>query len=255
MKAIVTTSWDDGSPYDLKLAEILTEHNIPATFYIPIENSERDVMTSNQIRQISQYYDIGGHTYHHSYLPQMYDNEAFKEILNGREQLREITGLSIDSFCYPRGGYDKTILQLVEKAGFKSARTTEGLRINPYHNCFKLGVTAKLVRKGKPQFLGCLRKPSNNNIDIKFQLSMLKRGVYLKDGWGLAIDAVKYVMQNGGVCHIWEHSWKIEQYDEWHNLREFLKFLDEAHKKGHIMLVDNTQLMNYLGNLRISPSI
>jgi len=44
-EAIVTTSWDDGHPSDLKLAELLREYDVPATFYIPIDNLERRSMT------------------------------------------------------------------------------------------------------------------------------------------------------------------------------------------------------------------
>lgn len=45
-KAIVTTSWDDGHPSDLKLAELLKRYDVPATFYIPIDNRERVKMSS-----------------------------------------------------------------------------------------------------------------------------------------------------------------------------------------------------------------
>ena len=64
-KAIVTTSWDDGHPLDLKLAELLGKYNIPGTFYIPPENSERECLTPEGIHELSQYVDIGGHTLRH----------------------------------------------------------------------------------------------------------------------------------------------------------------------------------------------
>jgi len=57
-KAIITTSWDDGHPLDLKLAELLGEYDIPATFYISIDNVERQSMNHSEIKQIGQSFDI-----------------------------------------------------------------------------------------------------------------------------------------------------------------------------------------------------
>jgi peptidoglycan/xylan/chitin deacetylase (PgdA/CDA1 family) len=41
-KAVVTTSWDDGHPLDLKLAELLKKYDVPATLYMPMDNPERE---------------------------------------------------------------------------------------------------------------------------------------------------------------------------------------------------------------------
>lgn len=53
-RAIITTSWDDGHLLDLKLAGLLQKYDIPATFYVTIENFERQGMTSQEIREIAQ---------------------------------------------------------------------------------------------------------------------------------------------------------------------------------------------------------
>ncbi len=53
-RVIITTSWDDGHPLDLKLAELLQRYAIPATFYIPIDNIERQGMNTQEIREIAQ---------------------------------------------------------------------------------------------------------------------------------------------------------------------------------------------------------
>ena len=34
---VVTTSWDDGSVFDLKTAECLAERNLAGTFYVPVK--------------------------------------------------------------------------------------------------------------------------------------------------------------------------------------------------------------------------
>jgi hypothetical protein len=36
--AYITTSWDDGHPSDLRLADLLHKHSLRGTFYVPPEN-------------------------------------------------------------------------------------------------------------------------------------------------------------------------------------------------------------------------
>ena len=38
---IVTTSWDDGDPSDLRVAELLAARKLPGTFYIPVKGHHR----------------------------------------------------------------------------------------------------------------------------------------------------------------------------------------------------------------------
>ena len=42
-EAILTTSWDDGHPLDLKLADLLARYPIPAALYVPLGNSQQQV--------------------------------------------------------------------------------------------------------------------------------------------------------------------------------------------------------------------
>jgi len=60
---LITTSWDDGHPKDFKIAELLDKYNLQATFYIPKENAEHEVMKEERILELSKKYEIGGHTF------------------------------------------------------------------------------------------------------------------------------------------------------------------------------------------------
>ena len=92
---IVTTSWDDGDPSDVRLAELLQKYNVPATFYIPIDNVERQCLKPQEIREIADIFDVGGHTYHHVNLTQITLREVEKEIVDGKEELEELIGKKI----------------------------------------------------------------------------------------------------------------------------------------------------------------
>ena len=60
----ITTSWDDGHPLDLRVAELLAKHGLPGTFYVPMR-AEHGTMTTAQLRELSGAFEIGAHTVHH----------------------------------------------------------------------------------------------------------------------------------------------------------------------------------------------
>src|SRR5262245_15905834 len=63
---LVTTSWDDGHPADLRVADLLDKHGLKGTFFIPCSNSEgRSVMCSSDVAELGRRFEIGGHTQNH----------------------------------------------------------------------------------------------------------------------------------------------------------------------------------------------
>ena len=51
--ALVTTSWDDGHPLDIRLAEMLARYGVLGTFYIPMHYGRRPVVTEDEIQSAS----------------------------------------------------------------------------------------------------------------------------------------------------------------------------------------------------------
>ena len=49
----ITTSWDDGHPLDLRVAELLSEYHLQGTFYVPIA-AEAGTITPVQVRQMKR---------------------------------------------------------------------------------------------------------------------------------------------------------------------------------------------------------
>src|SRR5215475_189864 len=109
MKAvIVTSSWDDGHKYDLRLARMLQQYGLKATFYVSPRNREwtaGDLLTQNEIRDIGDHFEIGSHTVTHPRLPAIPQSQATREIFDSKAILQDITGQEVNSFCYPGGAY------------------------------------------------------------------------------------------------------------------------------------------------------
>ena len=118
---IVTTSWDDGYPADVRVADLLSKVGFSGTFYVPCRNSEgRTVMDAVSLRQLSQSFEIGGHTFDHVDLK---DDEAFSSRAAGAER-KEFSRTRAHGvrILLPRGSFDASTQQIVRKAGFAYAR-------------------------------------------------------------------------------------------------------------------------------------
>src|SRR4051812_36730612 len=66
-EVLVTTSWDDGDPGDLRLAEELAEFGLHGTFYLCREFNGRPRLSDAQIRELAAIpgVEVGSHTLTH----------------------------------------------------------------------------------------------------------------------------------------------------------------------------------------------
>jgi peptidoglycan/xylan/chitin deacetylase (PgdA/CDA1 family) len=68
---------------------------------------------------------FGGHTKTHFYLGSIKDEKAaFEQILGSKKAIEEKISLPVDYFCYPSGGFNEKAKELVVKAGYQGACTT-----------------------------------------------------------------------------------------------------------------------------------
>ena len=240
-KAIITTSWDDGHRCDLRLAELLQKHGVPATFYIPIDNIERSSMTSEQVREIAQSFDVGGHTYRHVDLTRVSLREAQREIIEGKKRLQETIGRDVPSFCYPKGRFNDRISNIVSGAGFIGARTVK-LLTRSIKDPFKIGTTVY----AKDLWFAPYVKQSIASSDPSMFSFMLRNNLFFKAWDRIAIETLGFVAENGGVWHIWGHSWEIDDNSDWGRLDEVLRIISTLYER--IPKMNNSQLYrNVLG--------
>lgn len=219
---LVLTSWDDGHPCDIRIGELLTKHGLAGTFFIPISNREgRDVMDDNQIRQLDQVFEIGGHTLTHRYLNSKVDSETVKcEIFEGKRILEESIGHGITGFCYPGGKYNDYVVQTVKDAGFEYARTSENLRMNPGKDRWHIPTTLQFYpHKTTVLGINTLRYPALT------KLPLIVKRFRQKDFVKFIIGTAERCASMNGVFHLWGHSWEIEQHQLWSDLENVLNKL------------------------------
>src|SRR5437879_4356222 len=91
--AIVTTSWDDGHPLDMRLADLLASYNMVGTFYIPLHYTKFSVMTRAQMLTLRNMgMEIGSHTLSHTRLTTLEKDQALHELVESKNTLEDMLG-------------------------------------------------------------------------------------------------------------------------------------------------------------------
>lgn len=232
-KVIVTTSWDDGHVLDFRLAELMKKYGVRGTFYISPFDHELPLekrLTENQIREIGADFEIGAHTMTHRPLPTISLAEATKEIIDSKKYLEEVIGAPVLSFCYPRGEYTAQHAVAVKDAGYKLARTVSRFSYDLGTNPFEMPTTIHTY----DHFLdiwGVIKLANFNPF----------RFIGLYRNWEKqAIVQFNHVMQNGGVFHLWGHSWEVDNHQDWNRL-EYV-FAHIGNREG-VEYVPNKELL------------
>src|SRR5213078_1137210 len=125
-----TTSWDDGHPNDLRVAEMLTRHKLRGTFYIP-RHIGTGIMSDAQIRELAAGgFEIGAHTINHVFLDAVDDETAAAEIGDSKKWVTDVTGGACSMFCPPGGKFLPRHAPAVRQAGYAGVRTVEFMSLD-----------------------------------------------------------------------------------------------------------------------------
>lgn len=222
---ILTTSWDDGAPQDMRLAESLARHAIPATFYVPLENSEgRPVLDSWALRQLSTAgFEIGGHGIDHRRLAGLTPETLNRQIVDGKAMLEQRLGTAVSGFCYPGGRGVRQAAPVVAAAGFSHARTTAMGHLDVGKDRLRRPTTLQMFPHGP---LPLLRNWARNG--GRAPLALTCRLAALNDPLARLDLLLAEVSRRGGTLHLWGHSWEIDELGMWNMLDRMLTRLAEA---------------------------
>ena len=148
---LVLTSWDDGHPLDMRVAELLSRYGLQGTFFVPIRNREgRQVMQNELLRELGRDFEIGGHTLTHRYPDGVGDEELAYEIFEGKRVLEDQLGRTVTGFCYVGGRFNAQVTHLVRTAGFTYARPVENLSFSLGHDRWRVPTTLQFYPHGFP---------------------------------------------------------------------------------------------------------
>lgn len=218
---IITTSWDDGHALDLRLAELLDKYGIKGTFYVPINNAEHTVMLPSELDVIAGKFEIGGHTVNHIYLNTLGEDDARYEVAECKTMLQDRLGRTVDAFCYPGGKYSQRDIRLVSKAGFLFGRTTRLLHTST-------SIQPQLMDTSMQAYHHSSVTLTKHCLKAGFVLPIVQQLFFYKGNKNFPLLAevlMNKIQSNGGVFHLWGHSWEIEEFGLWNDLELLLKAL------------------------------
>jgi len=235
MDRYVTISVDDGHPTDQRTADLLDKYGLSATFYVPARNPERPVMGAAEIREISQRFEVGGHTMNHVSLKPLPREKAWSEINDGKMWLENVLGHGVISFCYPRGKFNAQTVSLVKQAGFMGARTCL-LNLNefPRDPFFWGASTHASLYSRLIQVRHALLE--QNFIGVRNFFYTFKGSTAWQQHFLYALD---HVEAHGGIAHLYLHSWEIANAGEWETLESVFKSI---RKRDSLSRVTNGRL-------------
>jgi peptidoglycan/xylan/chitin deacetylase (PgdA/CDA1 family) len=220
----ITTSWDDGHPLDLRVADLLAKHGLPGTFYVP-RSSEYGTMAPAQVRELSGHFEVGAHTLEHVDLSTASEQQAWQEIGGSRSWVEDCTGAACPMFCPPKGKFSAAHLRMMRLAGYAGTRGVELLSLDfprPVDGLMLMPTTVQAHPHGRLAYArNALRRYSIRNLWL-----LLARG-HWADWAALARSLLERALRRGGVFHLWGHSWEVEQTGQWQRLEDVFRFLSE----------------------------
>ncbi|MDO8621503.1 MAG: polysaccharide deacetylase family protein [Candidatus Levybacteria bacterium] len=137
----VIITFDDGyEDFYTDVLPLLKKYNVKATAYIVAGAMGRlNYMSKDEIGKAieSGLVEIGAHSMYHRYLKGISYNEAKFEIEQSKANLEQEFGVSVVSFAYPYGAFDKQAVKFVQDAGFKtSVSTVPGIDVSDLNRYF-----------------------------------------------------------------------------------------------------------------------
>ena len=237
---IVTTSWDDGYVKDLKLAERLASKGLAGTFYIPFHGvGGRSVLQAAEIRNLeAQGFEIGAHGYSHRILTELPLPELDEDVTRSIESLEQILGNKVHMFCYPNGRFNQNILRILKGTELKGSRTTRMLHTNTDFEPFEMPVTLQAYPHTAMAYFRNLARAENARALWRHMPTVWSSGNWVDLGRTL----FDQVMREGGVWHLYGHSWEIEELGLWPALEEMLDYV--AHCR-EVLYLSNSTLANH----------
>jgi peptidoglycan/xylan/chitin deacetylase (PgdA/CDA1 family) len=223
----ISFSWDDGAVEDLKLMDLSLKYKIPGMFFIPATNTERKVLSGENMKKIDNNgFEIGAHTYSHKYLSKLPLNEAQVEIVSGKDYLEQLLGKEVYHFCFPGGNYNSELIDMT-RLYFNSARTADtgallgkdSFLIRPAIHFYDRGKISLLYNSVKNMSLVCPAILKNLSEDRYFVL--LKK----------IIEGLNNYRGTHRII-VWGHSWEIEQFSLWGELEDFFQWLTKNYSSN-----------------------
>jgi peptidoglycan/xylan/chitin deacetylase (PgdA/CDA1 family) len=172
----------------------------------------------------------------HRILTGLTREEIWREVRGSKLALEDRLGANMRMFCYPRGRYNLAVLDSVRNAGFVGARTTRMLSRALDFGPFEMPTSLQAFPHPPATYLKHLAK----RVDLPGIRQYLQRYLRCRDWVELGQKRFDEVMSDGGIWHLYGHSWEIDDLGLWSQLEALL---DYVARRRHVIYVANSQAL------------
>ncbi|MEZ5584952.1 MAG: polysaccharide deacetylase family protein [Candidatus Competibacteraceae bacterium] len=155
----VVQSWDDGIVDDIRLTGLLRRYGAKAAFNLNpgLHQTQRSCswrygdkevwrLGRDELIDVYDGFEIANHSLTHPYLPDLCPADLAREIRDSRHLLQDWFQQSIRGFCYPFGGFNSVVKDVIRAAGHVYARTVAEVEpVFPPIDVLEFGVNCRFA--------------------------------------------------------------------------------------------------------------
>jgi peptidoglycan/xylan/chitin deacetylase (PgdA/CDA1 family) len=213
-RAIFTTSWDDGNPLDVRIAQMLEDFGLTGTFYASTGPEGRRLISDGDLARIGRSHELGVHGRTHEIFPVLSGHDLTHEIRWAAEELSRF-GVVGSVAAPPRGKLDRPTARVLAHLGY-SVRT--GAIIGSPSS--KRGVLEPTFHFYPHRWRTIVR-------NLGYRRRIPPPALLLAHGSRRDFrDRTRRMLLAGArdqrYVHVWGHAAEIERLDLWDALRELL---------------------------------
>jgi hypothetical protein len=142
-------------------------------------------------------------------------------------------------FCYPKGRFDRHTLECVRDAGYYGARTTRVLVTGKAFRPYEMPTTIQAYRTRPAGYIRNLARRMAFSDLYSYATRLRKHKTWVDLGKHL----FDRVLQQGGIWHLYGHSWELEDLHLWDELTDMLAYV--AGRNG-VQYVSNSGVFDAL---------
>jgi peptidoglycan/xylan/chitin deacetylase (PgdA/CDA1 family) len=239
---LFTTSWDDGHPLDVRIADTLEEFGFVGTFYASTGPEGRRLISDNALARIGRNHELGVHGRTHTIFPDL-PRQALAEEIHWSVQELSRFGKVGHVVAPPRGKIDGATRRFISGLGF-AVRSgaiigTAAVRGNSLEPTFQLypHVRKTIIRN-------CLYRRRIPTVTLLLELA---RESELRDRSRRMLLAAA---RRQRYVHMWGHAADVERLDLWKALRGLLGMAADLGLAG----VSNSEAFDLLSHKNVTEA-
>ncbi len=214
-RVLFTTSWDDGDPLDVRIADMLEEFGFVGTFYASTGPGGRRQINDEDLTRIGSKHELGVHGQTHTIFPELPRSKLADEIRWAVEEMARFGNVG-HVVAPPRGKINAATRRFIGRLGFAvrtgalvGSKAVKGNSLEPtfqlYPHTWKTIIRNCVYRRRVPIATLIPALAGKGSPEYRFRQLLLA-----------AARRQRYV-------HVWGHAADIERLNLWDPLRCLLR--------------------------------